>query len=240
MQARRIAILFMMIFLFVSPLQMRAEASKVPIPVGEIYVQDFAEVLTKEQKNELLELGAYIEEHTHAQIALLTVQSLNGLPVEEYALQAFRQYELEKEEEHTGILLLLSLQDRKVHIEVGYGLVDIFSDKKVGSLLEHYALPYLEQDEIGLALTNTYKQLFNEVADEYRLKKQVEAKAFEYGNDHGPSILSIIIFTFIAVVLIFLDFRFLRGIFTLTTLRFFSSIFAWIKRQGKRVRKRSD
>ncbi|MFK4997836.1 TPM domain-containing protein [Bacillus sp. N9] len=77
----------------------------------------------------MLELGAYIEEHIHAQMALLTVQSLNGLPVEEYALQAFRQYELEIEEEHTGILLVLSLQDRKIHIEVGYGLEEVFQIK---------------------------------------------------------------------------------------------------------------
>ncbi|MFK4997837.1 hypothetical protein ACI2OX_11480 [Bacillus sp. N9] len=58
MHARRIAILFMIVFLFIFPL-LQVEASAAPTPVGDIYVQDFADVLTKEQKTNCLNL-----EHT--------------------------------------------------------------------------------------------------------------------------------------------------------------------------------
>src|SRR6185437_16123782 len=69
-------------------------AAPIPAPVGEIYVQDFANVLTKEQKKELLDLGLYLDKHADTQIVVLTVDSLQGKPVEEYALNAFQQYHL--------------------------------------------------------------------------------------------------------------------------------------------------
>lgn len=200
------------------------QAASIPDPIGDIYVQDFAHVLTEQQKKELIDLGMYLDDHTGAQIAVLTVDSLQGLQVDEYALKAFREYKLGNADKDNGVLLLLALNDRKIRIEVGYGLEGILPDGKVGRILDSYSLPYLEEGNIGLAVTNTYKQLFNEVSSEYQLNKQTKAIAHEYAaQGEGPSLLSIIIFSFIALAIIFLDFRFLGGAFTLTILRILAS-----------------
>ena len=86
------------------------------------------------------------------------------------------QYGLGSAEKNNGVLLLLSLEDRKIKIEIGYGIEEILSDAKTGKILDSYALPYSVKDEIDLALMNTYKQLFNEVASGYQLNKKAKTK----------------------------------------------------------------
>lgn len=202
----------------------QVHAANVPSPVGDIYVQDFADVLSNEQKKELNELGTFLDEQTGAQIALLSVESLEGQQVEEYALEAFRQYKLGSEKKNNGVLLLLALNDRKIRIEVGYGLEGPLPDGKVGRILQSYALPYLDEENYSMALMNTYKQLFNEVSAEYKLDHQTDTKAFESETSDGPSLITIIIFSFIALGIVFLDMRFLGGAFTLSILRVLAMI----------------
>ncbi|HEY4552788.1 MAG TPA: TPM domain-containing protein [Bacillaceae bacterium] len=217
---KRALALFSLIFIIYLPIfGFPARAADVPGPAGDIYVQDFAGVLTSEQQKELLEIGRYLDDQTGAQIAVLTVPSLENETVEEYALTAFRQYGLGSSEKDDGVLLLLALEERKIRIEVGYGLEGVLPDGKVGRILDSYALPYLEEGKIGLALTNTYKQLFNEVSSDYQLGKQVETEGYQYGNSDGPSVLNVIIITLIVLGLIFLDLRFFGGALTLSLLR---------------------
>ncbi|MEK3886249.1 TPM domain-containing protein [Bacillus sp. FSL K6-3431] len=214
------------LFLFFCLLGGQVHAANVPEPVGDIYVQDFAQVLTAEQKKELHDLGIYLDDHTGAQIAVLSVESLQGQQVEEYALDAFRQYGLGDPKKNNGVLLLLALNERKIRIEVGYGLEGALPDGKVGRILQSYSLPYLEADDFGTALTNTYKQLFNEVSAEYKLDKQMDTKEFKYeeSSGEGPSLLTIVIFSLIALGIIFLDVRFLGGALTLSILRIIAVI----------------
>ncbi|CAM3990105.1 TPM domain-containing protein [Lederbergia lenta] len=202
----------------------QAHAANVPAPVGDIYIQDFAEVLSKEQKKELNELGTLLDEQTGAQIVILSVDSLQGQQVEEFALEAFRQYKLGDAQKNNGVLLLLALNDRKIRIEVGYGLEGALPDGKVGRILQSYALPYLEEENFSMALMNTYKQLFNEVSAEYKLDNRTDTKAFEPETSDGPSLITIIIFSLIALGIVFLDMRFLGGALTLSILRMLAVI----------------
>lgn len=199
-------------------------AADIPSPKGDIYVQDFAGVLEANEKEELNELGRYMDDHTGAQIAVLTVDSLEDLTVEEYALEAFRKYGLGSSKENNGVLFLLAMNDRKMRIEVGYGLEGPLPDGKVGRILDSYALPYLQEDNPGAAVLNTYKQLFNEVSEEYGLEKQTDAEGMNYDKEAGPSPLTIIIWVLIFLGLIFLDYRFLGGAFTLTLLRMLAAM----------------
>ncbi len=213
-----------LVFFFFSITGFKAVAANIPDPVGDIYVQDFAHVLSDNEKNELIELGKYLDDHTQAQIAVLTINSLENEAVEEYALEAFRQYGLGNAEKDNGVLLLLAPKEHKIRVEVGYGLEGALPDGKVGRILDSYAIPYLEQDEINLAITNTYKQLFNEVSKEYSLDKQADAEGVEYSQTESLSPLSVLIFILIFAGIIFMDFRFLGGAFTLSLLRMLAAI----------------
>ena len=61
-----------------------AEEIQIPAPVGDIYVQDFANLLNEQERTELRSLGRSIENQTTAQIAVLTVDSIGDRSIEEY------------------------------------------------------------------------------------------------------------------------------------------------------------
>ncbi|GGG02650.1 TPM domain-containing protein [Paenibacillus aceti] len=175
---RPVLLLLALVSLLV-PYSLTAEAApNIPAPRGDIYVQDFENLLSRDQINELNRLGRALEDKTKAQIAVLTVTSLDGYTVEDYALQAFRQYGLGDQKLNNGVLLLLSMEDgepgnRPLRIEVGYGLEGALPDGKVGRILDQVTIPYLVQNQPGEAIVETYKVLYNEVAKEYGVEDQL-------------------------------------------------------------------
>ncbi|MBS4199397.1 TPM domain-containing protein [Bacillus sp. FJAT-49732] len=211
-------------------------AASVPEPAGNIYVQDFANILTSKQKNDLIKLGTFMDKESEVQIVVLTVDSLENVPVEEYATAAFEKYELGSGNENNGVLMLFALSDRKIYIEVGSDLKDKLNDKVVGKIIDTHALPYLEEGELSQAISNTYKKLFNEVADEYGIKKQVKTESFEYGYDEGKSRLLMIIYIFIFLGIIYLDYRFLKSAIILTILRMIAVIIRTLWKLTRKLR----
>lgn len=134
---------------------------------GDIYIQDISDVLTAEEEAELRRLGKGLEDATTAQAAVMVIPSLDGEPIETYALEALRHYGVGAKEDNNGVLLVVSTGDREIYISTGYGLEGALPDGKVGQILDDYAVPYLKKDEFNLGIMNTYKALYQEVAAEY-------------------------------------------------------------------------
>ncbi|KAB7705404.1 TPM domain-containing protein [Bacillus aerolatus] len=202
--------------IFLHAFSLPALAATAPAPVGDIYVQDFSGVLTSEQKAELIQLGRQLEDGTTAQIAVLTVPSTEGRPIEEYSNQAFRQYGLGSKRDNNGVLLVVTTKggkgERHFRVEVGYGLEGALPDGKVGRILDEYGYPYLENEAPAEAIMNTYKALYNETAAEYDWDGHaVEAKP--YYSDEGGGINPFLLIV-IAVIVIFLDMKFFGGMLT--------------------------
>lgn len=200
----------------------KVSAEDIPKPSGDIYIQDFADLLPKKVKKEMTELGTYLDEQTGAQLSVLTVPSLQNIPVQDYAGKAFHEYKLGDKDKQNGILLLLAVQDRKIYIEVGKGLEETFPPGRIGEILDAYTLPFLEKDNFQVAISNTYNQLFNEIAIKYELDKRASAKGYEYGQG-GSSLLTILIFMFVFLGVVFLDFKFLGGALCFALLRILTS-----------------
>ena len=193
----------------------QAEAASIPDPTGDIYVQDKAGVLTASEENELIRLGRALEDGTTAQIAVLTIDSLEGASRQEYAYEAFKKYQLGSEEEDNGVLILLAMEDRGIQIEVGYGLEGALPDGKVGRILDEYAVPYLQEGQPGQAIVQTYKALYTETAAEYGWNGGDTAvpQAHAAQEEEG-STLGVLIFVAIAFVVVVLDMKFFGGFLT--------------------------
>ena len=138
-----------------------------PAPIGDIYVQDFAKVLTPDEIAEIRSLGRTIEDQTTAQISVLTVDTIGENTIEEYANEAFRQYGIGNETQNNGVLLVIAVSDRLIRIEVGYGLEGRIPDGKAGRILDEHAIPYLQNEQPNKAIIETYKVLANEVLAEH-------------------------------------------------------------------------
>jgi uncharacterized protein len=107
-----------------------AQASFPAKPQG--YVNDFANALSPAARAQLTALCTEVDQKTHAQIAVVTVQTLNGLEPEDYALQLATKWGVGPKQSNRGVMILWSPSDRKYFTLVGYGLEPILPDGKVG------------------------------------------------------------------------------------------------------------
>lgn len=104
-----------------------------PAPTG--YVSDFANVLTPSTKLNLENLCTQVDRQAHAQIAVVTVKTMDGdQSIDEFATALEDKWKVGAKGTDRGVLLLVVMNPRKYRIEVGYGLEGILNDAKVGDI----------------------------------------------------------------------------------------------------------
>ena len=104
-------------------------------------VNDFAGMLTPEQVHALENKLVAYNDSTSSQIAVVTVESLEGYEDEEYALALGREWGVGGRDFNNGVIILISKQDRKSRIEVGYGLEGAIPDITAKTIIEHDLTP---------------------------------------------------------------------------------------------------
>jgi len=129
------------------------------------YVSDLAGVIRPEAKERLEALCAEVEQKTGAQMAIVTVQSLEGKSVENYAVDLFKQLGVGSKKDNRGVLLLVAPNDRKYRIEVGYGLEPVINDARAGDA-GRAMVPFLRANDYGTATVVVTRQLAKYIADD--------------------------------------------------------------------------
>ena len=127
------------------------------------YVSDFAGVIDAGSRQQLETYCGTVERSTGAQIALVTIPTLEGEPIEDVANTIFRAWGVGQKGSNEGILLLLAVQDRRSRLEVGYGLEPILPDGLAGSILREMR-PALRQHEYGEAMLAAASTIGNAIA----------------------------------------------------------------------------
>ena len=120
------------LFLFLLSLSASAWAEKTDQLKPQGYVNDFAGVLSPAAKVQLTALCGEVQQKTGAQIAVVTVKTLDGVPVEEYSVDLATKWGIGPKQADKGVLILLAVNDRKYWTSVGYGLEPVLPDGKVG------------------------------------------------------------------------------------------------------------
>lgn len=117
-------------------------------PTG--FVNDFANVIPDEEQAQMEQkLKTFSEEQTN-EIAVVTIVSLEDETIESYALQLFEEWGIGSEKFDNGVLLLIAPNDRKLRIEVGYGLEGALTDYESKSIIENDITPsFKEGDYVG-------------------------------------------------------------------------------------------
>jgi uncharacterized protein len=180
-----------------------AEEPSYPEPVG--YVNDFAQVISPEYESMLTRLVAEVERKTGAEIAIATVETARPQTIDMYAVELFTRWGLGKRGEDNGILIVMAMEERKVWIEVGYGLEGPVPDGFAGDVYRQVLRPNFEKGEYGKGLYEATVVISNRVAEEYGAKLEEADSAL---NLRGPSdrnrILSAIGSIIFSLVLFFL------------------------------------
>jgi uncharacterized protein len=104
-------------------------------------VVDQAGILDASTRTALTAKLAALEAKTTDQLVVATVRSLEGTSVEDYANRLFREWKLGQKDKNNGVLLLVAPNERKVRIEVGYGLEGTLTDARARLVLESFVLP---------------------------------------------------------------------------------------------------
>lgn len=181
---------------------LRAEPISQPSPTD--YVNDFAHVLDQSTVAQLDNICQQIDQQAHAQIAIVTIESLDGSDVEGYAVTLFKNWGIGSKATNRGVLILLATQDHRYRIEVGYGLEPILPDGKVGGFGRE-AVPLLKQNDYNGAVSLMTLRVADVIAQDAGVQltgaRPRIPKAVEQPNT-GMSIGGIVVLVIIGLILL--------------------------------------
>ena len=132
-------------------------------PTG--YVTDRAGILKPQTKMQLEALCTELEQKTGAQMAIVTVRSLDGNEIQPYANDLFKQLGIGKKKQDDGVMLLIASNERKYCTEVGYGLEPVINDARAGDA-GRLMPPYFRQGDYSSGVTAAAGQLAKYIADD--------------------------------------------------------------------------
>lgn len=124
-----------------------AQALDVPPVPTDIPIVDQTNTLTPEQKTDLANMIAAERQHSGNQIGVLMIPSLQGEELEDYSLKVARTWGIGDKERNSGVLLLVVKNDRKIRIEVGYGLEGSLPDIRAGQIIRDRMAPLFRQSK---------------------------------------------------------------------------------------------
>ncbi len=121
------------------PLVFLLVAAAFPTPKG--FVNDFAGVLDQDAKARLEQRLTVYERETSNEIAIAIFPSLGGRTIEDFAVSLSDEWKIGKRDKNNGILIVAAIQDRKLRIEVGYGLEGKVPDAQAGRIIREAIAP---------------------------------------------------------------------------------------------------
>ncbi len=147
--SKKILILLLLLVTFAS---FAAASTPEPPSVPRDYVVDLAGIMSPDVISRLNGILLELEQKTSAQVLVLTVQSLDGQSIEEFAFNTKEKWKLGQKGKDNGVLIAVAVKDRKYRIEVGYGLESVLPDSLVGSIGREYFVPYFRQGDYGTGI----------------------------------------------------------------------------------------
>jgi uncharacterized protein len=129
------------------------------------YINDYAGVLDPVTEADLERYATTVEKSTGAEIAVVTLRSLDGQPIEDVTYDLFRRWKIGKRGTDDGLLLLVSIGDRRTRLEVGRGLEGAIPDGMAGMMLDEMR-PALRQQQYAEALGTALQFLGERIAAE--------------------------------------------------------------------------
>jgi len=139
-----------------------AQAREWPAPRG--HLSDFAGIIDPASADSIQALAVELKEKTGAELAVVTIQDLGGESIEPAAVELFQQWGIGGKGNDDGVLILLALGERRVKIEVGYGLEGILPDGRCGTIIRLVMGPDLHADRFGAGLQRGAEAVANVIA----------------------------------------------------------------------------
>ena len=169
-----------------------------PKPNPPKLVNDLADVLSSDEEARLERKLVAYDDSTSSQIAIVLVKTLNDYPIEEYALKLYRDWGIGNKKTNNGVLIVAAIDDRKIRIEVGYGLEGAIPDITANHIIRDDIGPNFRSGNYYDGLSAAAESIIKAATGEYKAPEG-------YGKKKGPggkSILGMIIVFIIIIIAI--------------------------------------
>lgn len=164
-----------LIFLLLFTTNVFAAPKIPPVPNPPRPINDFGGMLEQDAISQMEKVALALKKACGADLVVVTVENLDGYPIEDYALELFRKWGLGDKEKNNGVLLLVNkenaLTDKsgRVRIEVGYGLEGAIPDGKAGRILDEYVLTAWSKKDFSLGIFQGFMATAALIAEEYNV-----------------------------------------------------------------------
>jgi uncharacterized protein len=131
------------------------------------YVSDFANVMNPADRAATEKLLTELEQKTGAQVAVVTLKSLEGGQIDDFANRLFARWGIGQKGKNNGVLLLCATGEgrgNRLRIEVGYGLEGVIPDAVAGRILDTFVVPGWSQGQYGSAVANGVAAIAQRIA----------------------------------------------------------------------------
>jgi uncharacterized protein len=170
-----------------------AAAQGLPKPAGRI--TDLANVIDAGTEADLDRRIDQLEQKTSAEVAVVTVPSLDGAPVEDYAVRLFKDWGVGQAKQDNGVLVLVAPNEREMRIEVGYGLEGVLPDGLAGQIIREQFIPRFRDDDYNGGIRDGVARVI-EVVERQQVLTAEEIAAL---NDDGGDAPAWIIIPFLGL-----------------------------------------
>ena len=168
-----------------------------PKPNPPKLVNDLADVLSPDQEVMLERKLVAYDDSTSNQVAILTIRTLDGYPIEEYALKIFRDWQIGNKNTNNGVLILAVIDDRQVRIEVGYGLEGAIPDITANQIIRNDIAPSFRSEDYYEGFDKASQSIIQAAAGEYKAPEGYRNREGKPGKGIGGMLLAFIIVIFI-------------------------------------------
>lgn len=176
--------------------------AQMPVPkkpsIEEGLVLDYTNTLSASEKDQLNRKLIAYDDSSSNQVAIVIMHTTGDYPIEDVALQILRQWGVGgQEKKDNGIVILVAKDDRKVRIEVGYGLEGAIPDMTAASIIDHSILPAFKTGNYFQGLDAGTNAIIKAAAGEYKAPENYADRKKSKGRPSISTIIFILVILFI-------------------------------------------
>lgn len=189
---KKLSIPFLFLFVLATALPVAVFAYVNPgNPTG--FVNDFAGVLSAEQKQQLEQKLSDFEKSTGNEISIAVIKSLDGDTVENFAVELFKDWGVGKEGKDNGALILVAVEDREMRIEVGYGLEGALTDAQSSWIVNNQMAPAFKNGNFYAGLNAASDKIISAIGGEVIPVEESKMPVSDYFDIFGGIVFFLIL-----------------------------------------------
>lgn len=190
------------IIIFIILLLIFTQIFALKVPKLKGHVNDYAGILSQQEKNTLERMLISAENKTSSQIVLLTIPSLKGESLEDFSMNVVETWKIGQQEFDNGILLLIAMKERKIRIEVGYGLEHIITDAKSGFIIRNLMLTNFRKGDFFGGISASIQAVSGLITKDFEITPEQLAKYRKMERTGKPAQVPVGFIIFMIMILL--------------------------------------